>query len=135
MVNKINKEQTIGEFTNIINDFHGHPEFVDTVLNMLKLHSKKNKQYATEEEPLGNFKLGAILAEKVINPPDGTFTEKERQIAYALILATKQVLGSMEILAEKKTDTPDSLNEKLGDVAVYNMICMILNNVLGEEEA
>lgn len=126
----MDKEKLKKDFAKVIDEFHGHPDFIAITLKNLALHSKKNKQYATDVDPLSNFRRGAYLNEKLINPPEGTFTPEERAIAYALILASKQVDGVGEILAERKKNTPDSLREKEGDVSVYYMIAEILTNVL-----
>lgn len=100
---------------------HGHPKFYILLNKLSELHDKKNKQYASKENPLGNFYRGSQIVKKFFHP-DLQEDPDRLALAYALILATKQIDGAVEIIAENKTDTPDSLQEKLRDVMVYYAI-------------
>ena len=104
-------------------DFHGHEGFFDKIIDLLILHSEKNKQYADEGNPLSNFKDGAEFCKKLLNQ---NFDRTQREIAYAFILKSKQILGARDILADDKKNTPDSLEEKLDDEAVYSIIQTII---------
>jgi len=97
---------------------NGHPKFYKLLDELEELHSRKNKQYANQDDPLGNFKRGSQIVKKLFHP-DIQEDPDRLAAAYAIVLATKQVDGAIEIIAENKTDTPDSLQEKLRDVSVY----------------
>lgn len=103
-----------------IDKYFGHPMFYEILDELAALHSKKNRQYATPESPLGNFdRTGSMMKELLredINP----------SLASALWLASKQVDGAIQILAHSKKNTPDSLEEKLLDVAVYYILATII---------
>ena len=100
----------------------GHPKFYQILEELAELHSRKNAQYASIENPLGNFKRGSKIVEKLLNP-----AVKNKPLAYALTLASKQIDGVMEIVGEGKENTPDSLKEKLYDIAVYSVIAVIVS--------
>ena len=99
---------------------HGHPMFHEIVEEIRALHEKKNRQYATQDDPLGNFRrTGQIIAKMLkpgINPT----------LASCLAFMSKQVDGVYEMFGESKTDTPDQLEDKLLDIAVYAIIGMML---------
>lgn len=106
----------------MINKGCGHPKFYQILEELAALHSRKNAQYASNENPLGNFKRGSKIVEKLLNPKI-----KNKPLAYALILASKQIDGVIEIIGEGKENTPDSLKDKLYDIAVYSVIEVILS--------
>lgn len=98
--------------------YYGHPKFYELLHKLAELHDKKNRQYASSSDPLGNFYRGSRIVKKLFHPELQKDPDR-LAIAYALVLATKQIDGSIEIIAENKTDTSDSLQEKLRDVMVY----------------
>lgn len=98
---------------------YGHPAFYKVVEEIADLHEEKNRQYATVDDPLGNFnRTGKIIA-KLLKPgiPPA--------LASCLIFMSKQVDGVYEIVGEDKKDTIDSLEDKLLDTAVYSIIGII----------
>lgn len=100
----------------------GHKRFYEILEELGELHSRKNAQYADLENPLGNFQRGSNIVKKLLNSDI-----KNKPLAYALILASKQMDGVMEIVGESKENTPDSLKDKLYDIAVYSIIAVILS--------
>ena len=100
----------------------GHPKFYQILEELAELHNSKNAQYASIKNPLGNFKRGSKIVDKLLNP-----AVKNKPLAYASTLASKQIDGVMEIVGEGKENTPDSLKEKLYDIAVYSVIAVILS--------
>jgi len=40
-----------------VEEFKGHPEFLNIVVEMLELHSRKSNDYASEESPFSNIEL------------------------------------------------------------------------------
>jgi len=45
------------QFDEIVDNFKGHVEFPKVLLQMLKIHSDKSNDYATEESPFSNIEL------------------------------------------------------------------------------
>ena len=101
--------------------YYGHPMFYKIVDELKDLHSKKNKQYATQKDPLANFKRASKLGEKLFNPKI-----KNKPLAYLLTLVSKQIDAVYEMVGEGKTDTVEELEDKLKDIAVYAILGIIL---------
>lgn len=99
----------------------GHPRFYEILKEIAELHDIKNRQYATIDNPLGNFKRVAQLQSKLFKE---SITNKP--LATALGFMSKQIDGIYEMVGESKIGTPDNLKDKLMDVCVYSIICMIL---------
>lgn len=106
---------------------HCDPEFLKILEQIKELHAKKNAQYADSKNPLGNFSRGSSNCAKLFNENIQSDPYK-LMLAYAIVLASKQYDGAIEILAENKTNTVDSLYEKLQDVATYFLIAMRIEN-------
>jgi len=103
-----------------VTEYHGHPAFYAIVEELKNLHSEKNRQYATKENPLANFERTGRMISKFLKPGiDPT-------LASCLALVSKQIDGVYEIVGECKSGTVDSLEDKLKDVAAYSIIAMII---------
>ena len=101
-------------------EFHGHPLFLEFSNEELELHSTKNQQYATDDDPLGNFhRTGRIIA-KFLKPGI------DPALASCLSFMSKQVDGVYEIVGEGKKNTIESLDDKLKDISIYAKIARIL---------
>jgi len=100
---------------------YGHPEFYKILKELAELHSKKNYQYASSDDPLGNFKRTGKLASKLFK------SEINKPLAMALCYVSKQIDGVYEMVGESKKDTIEELEDKLKDIAVYSILCIILN--------
>ena len=105
-----------------IKKYYGHPEFYKIVEELKSLHSEKNRQYATEGNPLANFNRCSKMCEKLLNP-----NIENKALAYALILMSKQIDAVFDIVGEDKKNTVDSLEDKLRDIAVYSILAIILS--------
>jgi hypothetical protein len=99
---------------------YGHPMFYQIVEEIRDLHERKNKQYATQDDPLGNFRRTGQIIKKFLKPG------LDPTLASCLAFMSKQVDGVYEMFGESKTDTPDQMEDKLLDIAVYAIIGMIL---------
>ena len=101
-------------------NYFGHPMFYKIIEELKEIHSEKNRQYATVDNPLGNFERTGKMIEKFlhkgVNPT----------LASCLSLMSKQVDGVYEIVGEGKENTVDSLEDKLRDVAIYSIIAIII---------
>ena len=100
--------------------YYGHPMFHKIVDELKELHSEKNRQYATQGNPLGNFERTGKMIAKFLHPGVNP------TLASCLSLMSKQIDGIYEIVGEAKVDTIDSLEDKLKDVAVYSIIAMVI---------
>lgn len=98
----------------------GHPLFYKLIEEEASMYSRKHYQYATDADPMSNFRLCGQLIRKCIKPGVNP------TIAAALTLMSKQVVGVYEIVGEGKTGTIDSLEDKLLDIAIYSRIIRIL---------
>lgn len=99
---------------------YGHPAFYKALEDIANLHEEKNRQYATPDDPLGNFRRTGQIIRKMLKPGiDPT-------LASCLAFMSKQVDGVYEIFGEMKEGTIDSLEDKLLDIQVYANIALIL---------
>ncbi|MGH9404388.1 MAG: hypothetical protein ACRD3D_00970 [Terriglobia bacterium] len=101
--------------------YHGHPEFYKIIEKLKELHSEKNRQYATQDDPLANFRRTGTMIGKFLKP--GIL----RPLASCLSLMSKQVDAVYEMVGEAKANTTDSLEEKLSDIAVYAILAIVIN--------
>lgn len=99
-------------------EYSGHPNFYKVLEEVKDLHDIKNRQYASSDNPLGNFFRGSQIVKKLFHP-DLQKDPYRLALAYCVVLSTKQFDGLIELVAENKTNTPDSLQEKMRDVLVY----------------
>ena len=100
---------------------YGHPKFYKILEEMAELHSRKNYQYATDKDPLSNFKSAGRMVEKLFKPNINI------PLATALVYMSKQIDGVINLVGESKTDTIEALEDKLMDIVVYAILCMILS--------
>lgn len=99
---------------------YGHPLFYEAVNAIADLHEGKNRQYASPEDPLGNFRRTGYIIRKMLKPG------LDPSLASCLAFMSKQVDGVYDIFGEDKQGTIDSLEDKLQDIAVYSIIGLIL---------
>lgn len=105
----------------------GHPKFYELGEEENKLYSAKHYQYATDADPMSNFRLCGDLIRKMLKPG------MDPTIAAALCLMSKQVVGVYEIVGEGKTGTVESLEDKLKDIGIYSRILRILVAEAGQK--
>jgi len=101
-----------------IDNFHGHPKFLELTVDELKLHSEKNKDYARYGNPLGNFyQVSAALQAQGIN-----LTPTQ----VALVFAQKQQDAAMQMIAHGYEGEVEDVDTRLRDVHIYYKIARIL---------
>ena len=115
----MNKEKFIKEIEGL--DFYGHPRFYDLVLEMVKIHSSKNKDYATREDPLQNFKRVGELARRY-----KLVTEGYESTKIGIIYMLKQLDASLKLLRDRQVGEVENIPKRLMDVAVYSLLEIIL---------
>lgn len=98
----------------------GHPLFHSIRVENAKLYAEKHRQYATDADPMSNFRRCGTLIDKLLKPG------VDRTLAAALTLMSKQVVGVYEIVGEQKENTIESLEDKLRDIEIYATICQVL---------
>ena len=108
-------------------EYFGHPRFYTILAECAELHSKKNFQYATVDDPLGNFRRCGAMASKILKP-------KNKALAICLAYISKQVDGVFEILGENKQGTVEELRDKLKDILTYSGIAIILEEEYKNEK-
>lgn len=99
---------------------HGAPEFIPTVLEVLKLHSEKNHDYAhSEEDPLGNFRrVSAHMGQyfpAMHDPSVICLTYLDKQLDAILNMKGKGYEGKVE-----------GMLSRLLDVACYSLIAICI---------
>lgn len=104
--------------------YHGHPDFYKMTQEEIELHNAKNYQYASSDDPLGNFKRVGILCHKVLNNPD-----VPDYLKVGMVFMAKQIDAVYDMIGEGKTDTIEQIDDKFRDVSVYSKI----NNIMHKE--
>jgi len=92
---------------------HGHPRFYELLDEMKDLHSRKNSDYATDEEPLSNLRQCERLG---IPAWKGALVRLMDKWDRTVKVANKG----------KAAVTSESLKDTLMDTAVYSLLCIIL---------
>ena len=99
----------------------GHPRFYELLSEIAELHSNKNQDYATSDNPLINFtREGNVLEEY------GIITKGNPELKYAMTLMSKQIDGVYKMVGNGDSGKAESVADKFRDIAVYSLICMIL---------
>ena len=101
---------------------HGHPDFNDIVLGIVKLHSDKNYDYARGGDPLGNFKRSADILGKYWH----VFATPEGPAVLAILYAMKQIDNVLWSLSQGGENVCEGLDGKLKDIAVYALLTLIM---------
>ena len=110
---------------------HGHPRFIEILLDMMDLHSRKNRDYAASDlghSPLGNFqRVGKILG---LYP--GLDPSDPRVVACIYRLKQlDQTLFSISIGREGKVE---GMSPRYRDQSVYTVIEEILNEEVSQNK-
>ncbi len=99
--------------------FHGHPRYLKLTEEELTLHSAKNKDYAYNGDPLGNFKrVSAVLKVWGFDIPP---------MLVALIYALKQQDAYMWMLSQGYEGEVEGIGIRLQDDYIYKKIARILH--------
>ena len=95
---------------------HGHPDFIPRLLQLIKLHSDKNHDYAMGGSPLGNFeRVSSIMR---LYPAFPWATSYGVATCYLL----KQLDAFMWQTRTAFTPKVESAESRLNDVTVYAQI-------------
>lgn len=102
---------------------YGHRDFYVYLLNHMDLHNRKNRDYATQDDPLANFKRVGEWGKKYKLLTPG-FEATKVGVLYML----KQVDASLKLLGDNTEGQVEGITERLDDVAVYATLIKILYN-------
>ncbi len=101
---------------------HGHKHYLPVALKQLELHSKKNHDYASGGDALGNFnRVAAILG----NYPNLKLSDRR---VVALVYALKQIDAVLWGINSNITQKVEGLDSRLDDIAVYATIVQCMNS-------
>ena len=100
---------------------HGHPRFYEILEELAGLHSRKNRDYATQADPLQNFRRVAEWAKSY-----GMITPNFESMKIAIIYMLKQLDAAFKLIRDNQEGKVEGVPERLKDVAVYSILCMIL---------
>ena len=101
--------------------YYGHKDFYKLLEEEKQLHNDKNYQYASGDDPLGNFRRVGQLCHKILNNPN-----VPDELKVAMVNMAKQIDGVYDIIGEGKKNTIESVEDKFRDISVYSKICIIL---------
>jgi hypothetical protein len=110
-----------------INKKNGHPRFYEILDEFADLHSRKNHDYASGGDPLGNFRRVA----KIFSMYPGL--KLSDPLVVALCYAMKQVDASLWMLSNGHKAEVEGVVDRLQDVSVYAAIGIILAEVAAKE--
>jgi len=100
---------------------NGDPRFYEIIADLGILHSAKNSDYASKEEPLRNFTtVGKAMEEYGIITPGNSATKT------ALMYAYKQWDAALKLLGRNEKGNIEGITDRLNDIAVYAIIARIL---------
>ena len=100
---------------------HGHPRFYQILDQIGDLHSRKNRDYATQDDPLQNFRRVGLLCRFY-----GLVTPGHEALKVAIIYQLKQWDAALKLLREGQTGMVEGFGERMRDNAVYSIIDEIL---------
>jgi len=99
----------------------GHKRFYEILDELAILHSKKNRDYATPEDPLQNFRRVAMWCREY-----NLITPGHEPMKVAIIYMLKQLDAALKLLRDDEEGRVEGIPERLRDVAVYTLLMEIL---------
>jgi hypothetical protein len=100
---------------------HGHPRYYQILDEIADLHSRKNRDYATQEDPLQNFRRVALLC-RLYN----LITPGHEALKVSIIYQLKQFDAALKLLREDQVGMVEGFGPRMRDNAVYSVIDEIL---------
>jgi len=90
--------------------YYGHPDFYKLLNKMKEIHSKKNHDYAGDDDPLSNFQ---IVYELTKNIPDSPF-----KVAFTRLV--EKVVRIANIVTKGNQVEDETIDDSLLDNANYS---------------
>jgi len=103
-----------------MDEFFGHPLFYKLTEDEIRLHSRKNKDYALGGDPLGNFRRVANILSQYPGLPITL------PAIVAIVYALKQLDASLWMIAMGREGEVESIDSRLADIHVYVKLARIL---------
>ena len=100
---------------------HGDPRFYELIIDFCELHNDKNADYASKQEPLGNFTRNGQIARMY-----GLITPGHEATKIAILYMQKQIDAAYKLIGSGQKGGVESVASRLGDVTVYSIIARIL---------
>lgn len=101
---------------------NGHPMFYTIIIDLMDLHNRKNKDYATADKPLGNFERVGSLCDMY-----GIWEwDVPSSLKVSIIYQLKQFDAGMKLLGSAEEAVVEGIPERFRDNAVYSIIDEIL---------
>jgi len=101
---------------------HGHPRVYEILEELGKLHSIKNRDYATKEQPLQNFERVGLMCK--LWGIDFTTGNEAEKVAFVYML--KQIDAVGKLLGQGTTGKVEDRGKRYEDIAVYSIIAKVL---------
>lgn len=108
----------------------GHPMFYKILEELADLHDRKNRDYATPEDPLQNFYRVAEGCKKY-----NLITEGFEPVKIALIYAYKQWDAALKLLGRGEKGGVEGIPDRLRDIAVYAILAEIIYKELSQNKS
>jgi hypothetical protein len=102
---------------------HGHKDYISMAIREMELHSKKNFDYASGGDALGNFKRVANI---LSNYPGLKTTGPQEPAVVALTYALKQLDQVLWSLSRGWAGEVEGMEDRLMDISVYAKLAIIL---------
>lgn len=96
---------------------NGHKRFYEILLDLMDLHNRKNRDYATKEDPLANFKRVAEWCKKY-----KLLTPGNEELKVAIIYSLKQWDAALKLVGDNTEGQVEGIPDRLRDVAVYAVL-------------
>ena len=100
---------------------YGHQKFYEYLLDHMDLHNRKNRDYATQDDPLANFKRVGEWGRKY-----KLLTPGHEAAKVGILYAMKQWDAALKLLGDNDEGQVEGIQERLDDVAVYATLIKIL---------
>ncbi len=101
---------------------NGSPRFYQIMESLMQLHSEKNKDYATNVDPLANFHRVAEICKRYKLITEGHESEK-----VALIYMLKQLDCVLALIGDNREGNVEGVSKRLDDIAVYSVLTEVLH--------
>lgn len=95
-------------------------EFNDILDDVKELHQRKNYQYASDENTLGNFERSGELCKKFYK------NEGIAPLIQSMVFMSKQIDAVYHMVGNDKKNTIESLEDKFKDIIAYSALCIML---------
>ena len=95
---------------------YGHQGFIPLCLEIMQLHSDKNHDYASLDDPLGNFNRVDAMIQQHLLVPDGMAL---------LTYMMKQVDAVWHMKSQGIEALSEGVKDRLRDIAVYALLMIL----------